>query len=88
VKKYKDTYGAVPDALAVLGYDAANVAIDAMKRAKDMTGPSIRDAIEQTKGFQGVSGTINLDQDHNAVKSAVVLGIKNNEAHFAATVNP
>jgi branched-chain amino acid transport system substrate-binding protein len=88
VKKYKDTYGAVPDALAVLGYDAANVAIDAMKKAKDMTGPSIRDAIEATKGFQGVSGTINLDQDHNAVKSAVVLGIKNNEAHFAATVNP
>ncbi|GEJ57593.1 ABC transporter substrate-binding protein [Anaeromyxobacter diazotrophicus] len=88
VKKYKETYGSVPDALAVLGYDAANVAIDAMKRAKDLTGPSIRDAIEQTKGYQAVSGVINLDQDHNAVKSAVVLAIKNNEAHFAATVNP
>ena len=88
VKKYKDTYGAVPDALAVLGYDAANVAINAMQTAKDLTGPSIRDAIEATKGFQGVSGTINLDADHNAVKSAVVLGIKNNEAKFAATVNP
>jgi branched-chain amino acid transport system substrate-binding protein len=88
VKKYKEAYGSVPDALAVLGYDAANVAFDAMKRAKDVTGPSIRDAIEQTKGYQGVSGVINLDQDHNAVKSAVVLAIKNNEAHFAATVNP
>ena len=88
VKKYKDTYGAVPDALAVLGYDAAKVAINAIETAKDMTGPSIRDAIEATKGFQGVSGTINLDQDHNAVKSAVVLAIKNNEAKFAATVNP
>ena len=88
VKKYKDTYGAVPDALAVLGYDAAKVAINAMETAKDMTGPSLRDAIEATKGFQGVSGTINLDQDHNAVKSAVVLAIKNNQAKFAATVNP
>jgi branched-chain amino acid transport system substrate-binding protein len=88
VKKYKDTYGSVPDALAVLGYDAASVAIDAMKRGADLTGPAIRDAIEATKGFQGVSGTINLDQDHNAVKSAVVLAIKNNEAHFAAPVNP
>ncbi|HEX8910544.1 MAG TPA: ABC transporter substrate-binding protein, partial [Anaeromyxobacteraceae bacterium] len=88
VKKYKEAYGSVPDALAVLGYDAAKVAFDAMQRAKDLTGPSIRDAIEQTKGYQGVSGVINLDQDHNAVKSAVVLAIKNNEAHFAATVNP
>ena len=88
VKKYKDTYGAVPDALAVLGYDAAKVAINAMETAKDLTGASLRDAIEGTKGFQGVSGTINLDADHNAVKSAVVLGIKNNQAKFAATVNP
>jgi branched-chain amino acid transport system substrate-binding protein len=88
VKKYKDTYGAVPDALAVLGYDAAKVAINAMETAKDLTGPSLRDAIEATKGFQGVSGTINLDADHNAVKSAVVLAIKNNQAKFAATVNP
>jgi branched-chain amino acid transport system substrate-binding protein len=88
VKKFKATYGAVPDALAVLGYDAANVAIDAMNRAKDLTGASIRDAVEQTKGFQGVSGVITLDQDHNAVKPAVVLGIEKNKAKYAATINP
>jgi branched-chain amino acid transport system substrate-binding protein len=35
-----------------------------------------------------VSGVINLDADHNAVKSAVVLAIKSNAAHYAATVNP
>jgi len=88
VAKYKAAYGSVPDALAVLGYDAANVAIDAMKRAKDLTGPSIRDAIEQTKAFKGVSGEITLDADHNAVKSAVVLGIEKNAAHYATTINP
>ncbi len=88
VKKYKAAYGSVPDALAVLAYDAAKVAIDAMDRAKDLTGPSIRDAVEATKGFQGVSGIITLDADHNAVKSAVVLAVKNNAAHYAATVNP
>ncbi len=88
VAKYKAAYGAVPDALATLGYDAAKVAFDAMERAKDMTGPSIREALEQTKGFQGVSGIITLDADHNAVKSAVVLGIEKNKAKYAATVNP
>jgi len=88
VSKYKAAYGAVPDALATLGYDAAKVAINAMETAKDMTGPSIREAIEQTKGFKGVSGVITLDADHNAVKSAVVLGIEKNNAKYAATVNP
>jgi branched-chain amino acid transport system substrate-binding protein len=88
VKKYKAAYGSVPDALAALGYDAANVAIDAIGRAKDLTGPSIRDAIEQTKGFPGVAGTITLDADHNPVKSAVVIGIVKNKAKYVATVNP
>jgi branched-chain amino acid transport system substrate-binding protein len=88
VKKYKAAYGAVPDALAVLGYDAAHVAFDAMERAKDLTGPSIRDAIEETKGFQGVSGVITLDADHNPVKPAVVLGIEKNKPHYAATISP
>ncbi len=88
VKRFKAAYGSVPDALAVLGYDAAKVAFDAMEKAKDLTGPAIRDALEQTKGFQGVSGVITLDADHNAVKSAVVLGIKNNAAKYSATINP
>ena len=88
VQKYKAAYGAVPDALAVLGYDAANVAFAAIEKAKDLTGPSVATELAATKGFQGVSGVITLDADHNAVKSAVVLGIKDNKAKYAATVNP
>jgi branched-chain amino acid transport system substrate-binding protein len=88
VKKYKDTYGSVPDALAALGYDAALVAIDAIGRAKELTGPSVRDAIEATKDFPGVAGVITLDADHNPVKSAVVIGVVKNKAKYVATVNP
>jgi len=88
VKKYKDTYGSVPDALAALGYDAAGVAIDAMKRATELTGPAVRDAIAATKGFPGVAGVITLDEDHNAVKSAVVIGVVKNKPKYVATVNP
>jgi branched-chain amino acid transport system substrate-binding protein len=88
VKKYKETYGAVPDALAALGYDAALVAIDAMKRATELTGPAVRDAIAATKDFPGVAGVITLDADHNAVKSAVVIGVVKNKAKYVATVNP
>ena len=88
VKAYKDAYGAVPDALAALAYDAALVAIDAANRAKEITGPGMRDAIEATKDFPGVAGVITLDAQHNPVKSAVVIGIEKNKPKYVATVNP
>ncbi len=88
IAKYKAAYASVPDSMAVLGYDAARVGFDAIARAKDMTGPSLAEAITATKGFQGVSGIITVDADHNAVKSAVVLGIEKNKAKYAQTIAP
>ncbi len=88
VKKYKERFGAVPDSLAAQGYDAAMVAMMAMGRARDLSGEAIRDAIASTKDYPGVTGVITLDADHNAVKPAVVLEVKNGAAHFVATVQP
>ena len=45
-------------------------------------------AIAETKGFQGVTGVISLDADHNAVKPAVVLEVKGGKAVYVATVAP
>ena len=35
-----------------------------------------------------MGGTITIDADHNAVKSAVVLRIEKNKAKYLATVEP
>ncbi len=89
VSKYKAAYdGKTPDALAALGYDAAMVAADAMNRAKDLKGPSIADALAATKDYKAVTGNISLNEQHNAVKSAVVIAIENNAGKYAATVTP
>ncbi|WP_394828970.1 ABC transporter substrate-binding protein [Pendulispora albinea] len=89
IAKYKAAYnGSIPDAYATLGYDTARLTFDALERAKDLSGPSIRDAIEATKDFKVVTGSISFDADHNPVKSAVVLGIEKNKSKFAATVAP
>jgi branched-chain amino acid transport system substrate-binding protein len=88
ISDYKAAYGGVPDALAALGYDAAKVAIAALEKAKDLSGPSIRDAIAQTKDFSGVAGTITLDENRNAVKPAVILKVANGKTEFVTTVNP
>lgn len=87
--RYKAKYdGKTPDALGTLGYDAGMVLFDAMKRAKSLNGPDLRDAIAATRDFPGITGNITLDKDRNAVKPAVVLAIKDKAAHYVATIKP
>ena len=88
VKKFQQKYGAVPDGLAALGYDAALVLFDAMERAKSLDGPDLAEAIAETKNFPAVTGMITLDKNRNPVKSAVVLQVKNGKPHYFATVLP
>ncbi|MFB1480218.1 ABC transporter substrate-binding protein [Corallococcus sp. RDP092CA] len=89
IADYKaDNNGAVPDALAALGYDAARVAIEALKRAPDTSGPAVRAAIAQTKDFPGVAGNITLDDKRNAVKSAVVLKVEDGKSTYVTTISP
>src|SRR5438105_9618799 len=89
VQKYKDRYGATPDALAALGYDAMKVLGDAMKRAKKLDGPSLRDAIAATKDFAGVTGAITIGPDRNAMgKKLVIEEIRNGQLTLKATVQP
>jgi branched-chain amino acid transport system substrate-binding protein len=88
IKKYQARYKTTPDSLAALGYDAARVAIEAMKRATELTGPAIREQIAATKDFPGVAGTITLDEKRNPVKPAVVLKVEAGAFKYVATVAP
>ncbi|MET0988500.1 MAG: ABC transporter substrate-binding protein [Steroidobacteraceae bacterium] len=88
VTAYKTKYGAVPDALAALGYDAAYVLADAMKRAGSTDSAKVRDAIAATTNFVGVTGTINIDKDRNAVKPAVILKVAGGKFEYVETIAP
>ncbi|HEY1419017.1 MAG TPA: ABC transporter substrate-binding protein [Myxococcaceae bacterium] len=88
IAAYKAAYGSVPDALAALGYDAAMVAVDAIKRAPSFDRAAIRDAIAQTKNFHGVTGSITLDEKRNATKPAVVLEVGKGQTKYVDTIAP
>ncbi|HEV2827618.1 MAG TPA: ABC transporter substrate-binding protein [Pyrinomonadaceae bacterium] len=88
VADYKARYGNVPDALAALGYDAMKVLADAIKRAGTTEEPQLKDAIAATKDFAGVTGTISLDKDRNAVKPAVVLKLQDKKYIYVETIYP
>jgi branched-chain amino acid transport system substrate-binding protein len=85
---YRAAYGVVPDSVAALGYDAARVAIAAMRGAADLSGPSIRDAIARTKDFEGVGGKITLDKNRNAIKPAVVLQVNRGQLQYITSISP
>ena len=88
VAAYKARNGNVPDALAALGYDAMKVLADAITRAGTTEGPQLKDAINATKGFVGVTGTISLDGERNAVKPAVVLKLQDKKYIYQETIYP
>ncbi|MEW5910985.1 MAG: ABC transporter substrate-binding protein [Thermodesulfobacteriota bacterium] len=71
-----------------LGADTYLVLCDALARAGTTNGPKLRAALAATKGFAGVSGTINIGPDGNAVKSAVLLKVKNGKFDYVTTMNP
>ena len=88
IADYKAAFGSVPDSLAALGYDAAMVAVDAIKRAPSFDRVAIRNAIAATKNFPGVTGTISLDDKRNATKPAVVLEVGKGRTKYVATIAP
>jgi branched-chain amino acid transport system substrate-binding protein len=88
VTDYKAKYGAVPDSLSSLGYDATNLLFDAIKRAGSTDGTKIRDALATTRNFQGVTGSITIDKDRNPVKPAVILRVMDGKFQYVETVAP
>ena len=79
IETYKKKYNKQPDAFAALGYDLARYVADAVGRAEKPDGESVKKALEETKDFDGVTGTFSIDDKHNAVKAIVVIGLKDGE---------
>jgi branched-chain amino acid transport system substrate-binding protein len=52
-KLYMNKYGMKPDSVAILAYDAANLLIDAVKRAGSSDPDRIRDALGSTQNSPG-----------------------------------
>ncbi|HEY6192454.1 MAG TPA: ABC transporter substrate-binding protein [Bacteroidota bacterium] len=88
VKKFRAKYNETPDAIAALSYDAARILIEAIRRAGTTDGPKLRDAIAATKDYDGVTGTITLNSERNATKSAVILTIKDGKLVLKETIRP
>ncbi len=89
VRTYKARFNnEIPDAMAVLGYDAALILFDAMTRAGTDEPAKVRDALAATKDYPGVSGTTTIDAERNARKASVIVKIQDGQFRFHAKIDP
>ena len=64
-KAYKERFKEEPSTFGGYAYDALMLSVDALKRAGSTDGEKVRAALEQTKGYVGVTGIYNLSaSDH------------------------
>ncbi|WP_312561160.1 ABC transporter substrate-binding protein [Anaerospora sp.] len=86
IEAYKKEYGQLPDSMAAMGYDAANLLIDAIKRANSTESAKIREALSTTKNFKSVSGDMALNATHDAVRGVVIMEMKDGKQVYKETV--
>ncbi len=88
LKAFREEFKKEPAAVAALGYDAYRVVLDAITRANSAEPQKIRDALAQTKDFEGSAGSITINAERNADKDAVFKTVKAGKFAFLTTVKP
>ena len=88
MKKYTATHSTVESGGIPLAYDAVMLLSDAVQRANSLNPEDIRDALALTKNFEGVTGTITLDEYGDPTKSGVILKLSNGTWEFVRTIEP
>lgn len=88
VKKFKERYHEDADVMAALAYDSVYVLAEAIKNTKEPTSENIRNELAKIKDFAGVTGKMTMDENRDAVKSAVVVQVQGNDYKYITTVNP
>ena len=71
IEAYKKKYGSEPNMFAALAYDSVYMIAEAAKGAK--TSIDIADNLAKLSQFDGVTGTMTIDKDHNPIKTALMV---------------
>ena len=92
VKRYKEKYNEVPNALAALAYDSTYILAEAIDRAGSTKSDDIKKAMMQTDK-KYVTGHIKFDEERNPIKPLTLIKIVKGQdgklaTEFAGTVNP
>jgi branched-chain amino acid transport system substrate-binding protein len=88
IEKYSLRYGAVPDDVAALTYDAFGLLFTAIQSQQSFESEAIRNGLAGIESFAGVTGTMQYSGSGDPIKSAVILKVVNGEFEFFKLATP
>lgn len=88
VKRYEARHGQI-GSFSAYAYDAANVLIEAIRRAGKKDREAVLKEVRATKDFPGILGPVNFDEKGDAVgKSVGIFQIQNGQFVFLEEIKP
>lgn len=88
VDSFTKEYGHAPGVFAALGYDAGKMLVDAIKRAGSTDPVAIQKALAETKDLQVGTGKLTVDENHNLIKNAFIIEMKDGVKTLKERVTP
>ena len=88
ITAYEEKYGAKPDDVAALTYDAFKMLFTAITNADSLDRAAIRDALAEIELFEGVTGLMSFDEQGDPIKCAVIIQIKDGAFTYYDTACP
>ncbi|ODA40468.1 ABC transporter substrate-binding protein [Desulfosporosinus sp. BG] len=85
VKTYKEKFKEDPDMTAAQTYDSVELIAQAMKTGSDKE--SIAKGLSQTKDFEGVTGNISFNAQHEAVKPVIFVKVDQGKFVFVKSIS-
>ena len=88
VAAFRRKYGATPNGLAALTYDAVGLVADAIRRAGTTERGPLRDALASTRNFPGATGLTTINAHRDADKDAAIITVRNGSLSFVESIRP
>jgi branched-chain amino acid transport system substrate-binding protein len=88
VRTFRSKFNEEAGAMAALGYDAMKIIAKVIQDGGKADRESIAAGLANLKNYQGVTGVISIDAQHNATKPAVVLEVKGGRPTYVSTIQP
>jgi branched-chain amino acid transport system substrate-binding protein len=88
VGAFERRYGAEPNGLSALTYDAVRLVADAVSRAGTTERAALRRALAATRDFPGATGMTTINRQRDADKDASIIEVRNGRLAFVETVRP
>ncbi|MDD3853370.1 MAG: ABC transporter substrate-binding protein [Syntrophomonadaceae bacterium] len=88
VEAYKAKYKKDPDGFAALGYDSVQIMVLGLKDAGEADPTKLAAALANIKNFEGITGKMSIDEQHNPVKAGVIIEFKDGKQVMNTRIQP